>query len=388
MQDKGVPLNFGDYRTYEKLSENALEQTFRADHQTLQLPVVLRRWNADRLAEFEDVSAYIHRVQTATAVHHPHLLAALDAGIHDGVPYTASEFVESADLASFVTRMGAMPVSLACEYIRQAAAGLQSAHESGLYHGWLSPASLLLAPIIRKTRADGSISTRPSPVAKVKITDVGQLPNRPTIHDRPFTADAEMGPVEFFAPERIGTPGYDERTDVYGLGACLYHLIAGKPPYEGSSPIDTLLKIQQQEPIRLDSLRNDIEADIVELVSRMLAKIPESRPTLAEVTQILLPYCEAIPEEAATGAVEEAPSHAYDPFGESLDSDAEGDYTSTPRFVSPVKEGIKPMTWIMIGSACWLVAILGWVLMSFDIFKSTPKIDPNAPPPIKHAKPK
>ncbi|QVL31921.1 protein kinase [Telmatocola sphagniphila] len=358
-------MNFGDYRIGDQLSKSLLAQVHRADHLTLQLPVVLRRWDPELLKNFESPEEYALRVQAATAMHHPHLVATLDAGLQDGVPYTASEYLQSAELNQFVVEMGAVPQSLACEYIRQAATGIQAAHDAGFYQGWLSPSSLMLQPVVEKIRGDGSKSLRPSPDSSIKVADVGLLPQRPTIHDRPYDPEADLGPVEFLAPERIGSTAFDSRTDAYGLGACLYYLLSAQTPFQAGSPIEVLLLIQQSNPARLDTLRNDVDPIVADLVERCLSKDAALRPTVIEIAQTLQAFSSSvqITQPHTEPLSEEELPEPHNAFSGSLENYSDEETSSAPILPRKEEGGIKTSTWLMIGAVTWLVGLVGWFLI-------------------------
>src|SRR5262249_408698 len=150
------------------------------------------------------------------------IVLALDADQIGGTHYLVMEYVEgAADLARLVKTSGPLPVEQACEYIRQAALGLQHAHERGLVHRDIKPANLLLT-------ADAKT---------VNILDMGlaRLDHPPADGDRSSTLTAEgavMGTPDYLAPEQaLGAHTVDIRADLYSLGCTFYYLLTGRVPF-------------------------------------------------------------------------------------------------------------------------------------------------------------
>src|SRR5262249_5960744 len=158
------------------------------------------------------------------------------------------EYVEGKDLAELLDRHGALPVPLACHYIRQACLGLQHAHERGLVHRDIKPANLLLT-------ADGS---------QVKLLDLGvarfQHPDERDVSIAQLTqTGAVMGPPAYLAPEQARDPRHvDIRADIYSLGCTLYHLLAGQVPFDGVTLAEVVLRHQLEEPAPVEKMRPEV----------------------------------------------------------------------------------------------------------------------------------
>jgi eukaryotic-like serine/threonine-protein kinase len=204
------------------------------------------------------------------------------------------EYVEGIDLAQLVKRDGPLPVAQACDYIRQAAAGLQHAHERGLVHRDLKPPNLLLSGVRGQEsggRSQGATAgalslppdSRPlTPVVKVLDMGLARLhragaPSAKAEH--PVTSlvtpvgSMMMGTPDFMAPEQaLDFHGADIRADIYSLGCTLYYLLCGRPPFPGGSALHKLLRHQQETPPLLEA-----SAEVNAVLLRMLAKRPEDR---------------------------------------------------------------------------------------------------------------
>src|SRR5205085_960878 len=147
-----------------------------------------------------------------------------------GTHFLVMEYVPGTTLDREVARRGPLPVAEACELIRQAALGLQHAHERGMVHRDIKPANLLRTP-----------------GGQVKILDFGlsQLVDETGPADAPLPSAVVVGTPDYLAPEQARDPArVDIRADIYSLGCTLYHLLTGRPPFPDGTPLQKLLAQQ------------------------------------------------------------------------------------------------------------------------------------------------
>ncbi len=190
------------------------------------------------------------------------------------------------------TKWAALPLGLACEYGRQAALALKSAHNCGVTHGDVSPLTLLLTPVKRSAESNGDVSIRPRPGATIKLVELGLTPRRPPVEELTYGQSDLIGPLAFSPPERLTSGERTAAGDMYGLGATLYFLLSTRPPHTGDSPLAVMLSLQQVEPTPLETLKSDLPPAVADLVRRLLSGEPSIRPSAAEVAEALSPYCE------------------------------------------------------------------------------------------------
>jgi len=393
-QGRGQALTFANYPILERMADVPSGKMFKVAHPTTRQPLILRTIRPDWLQPADEMRGYLDRARVVCQISHPNLLNLVDANLAGENGYVVHEFVEGAYLRYFVTEMGAMPYHLACDYIRESAIALHAGHERGIYHGDLSPASMVLHPVIRKMGANGNPqgSARPAPGATIKLTDLGLTPRRPPASQVSLTQSQFLGAVHFMAPERVNSATQDVRGDIYSLGASLYFLLAARPPHPAVSAMDALLQLQQQLPSRINTLRKDINPGLADLIHRMLSKDPMARPSsAASIVQYLQPFCqiqsggpptampmagivvpdavpladavmpsyEPLPENTSDSQVYGATGHLSGFDGEEPDmfADAPGDEAPRPRRVREESSGGNSVLLIILAVALHVGAI-------------------------------
>src|SRR5262245_316038 len=141
----GKELNVGPYRLLDQLGEGGMGQVFKAQHRMMNRIVALKVIKKEKLANPAAIQRFYREIQAAAQLVHPNIVLALNFDQVDTTHYCAMEYVDGIDLRNRVKQSGPLPVVEACEYIRQAALGLQHAHERGLVHRDIKPANLLVA---------------------------------------------------------------------------------------------------------------------------------------------------------------------------------------------------------------------------------------------------
>ena len=192
----------------------------------------------------------------------------------------AMEYVEGLDLSRLVKAKGPLPVSNACNYIHQAALGLQHAREIGMVHRDIKPSNLMLA----KQGNRGVIKVLDFGLAKVKSEGA---------EDGGLTHDGQMlGTPEYVAPEQIrDARRADIRADIYSLGCTFYCLLTGSPPFQADNLYEILQAHHSMDALPLNLARPEVPIELAALVAKMMAKEPERRfQTPKDVAQALLPF--------------------------------------------------------------------------------------------------
>lgn len=288
-QTVSPPLAVRDYQLLELLGKGGMGQVHRAVHQRLKRTVAIKLLSSARLKDQSAIARFEREMSVLGRLDHPHIVRAQDAGEHDGQHYLVMEYVDGLDLGVIVHRDGKLPIPEVCDVIRQAAIGLQYAHERGCVHRDIKPSNLMLA------KTDGG--------AIVKILDLGlaRALEENVDHGQQVTelttANQIMGTLDYMAPEQ-GDDSHvvDIRADIYSLGATLYKLLTGEGPHAahaGKPPLQRLLAMAKSDPPQIQSKRSEVPTPLASIVHRMLARDPKQRfPTPAEVATALEPFCQ------------------------------------------------------------------------------------------------
>jgi uncharacterized protein (TIGR03067 family) len=274
----------GRYRVQELLGVGGMGAVYKAQHLLMERTVALKLVSPSLTSNSAMVERFQREVKTAGKLKHPNIVMAYDAEQAGDAHFLVMEYVEGKSLARVVAEQGPSPVRDACEYIRQAAVGLQYAHERGMVHRDIKPQNLMLTP-------DG----------QVKILDFGlarfAMEAEPPLAELPARASltqlgAVMGTPDYIAPEQArDAHTADIRADIYSLGCTLYDLLAGHAPFTEGTIIAKIAAHLERMPQPLGELRSDIPPQLARVVERMMAKDPAERhQTPAAVAEALAPF--------------------------------------------------------------------------------------------------
>jgi serine/threonine protein kinase len=278
---KGFVL--GGYRVVERLGTGGTGTVYLGEHQVLCRRAALKVLPTPFADDPIILERFRREAQAAAALDHPNVVHVYDFRQESALHFIVMEYIEGPDLQQVITRRGPLPIGRACEYIRQAAVGLQHAHDTGLVHRDVKPANLLV---------DSS--------GTVKVLDLGLAlyqPGGESTVTQQLDSNVVLGTADYLAPEQaLNLHEVDGRADVYSLGATLYALLAGQPPFPKGTIGQKLMWHQMKEPEPINAVRPDVPAELAAVVTRMLAKKPEHRfPSMAEVVTALEPWAEPAP---------------------------------------------------------------------------------------------
>jgi len=241
--------NHPRYWVVRYVGSGGMGTVFAAEDLLMNRPVALKIVNPRLLDRPAAVERFGREVRAAAQLIHPNVVTALDAGQVGNVHFLIMEYVDGKSLDQLLSEKGRLPVAEACEYVRQAAIGLQHAHECGMVHRDVKPQNLIVTSQNQVKILDfglarlaleagtGAVSPRPDREATAALTDAG----------------AVMGTPDYLAPEQARDPhAADVRADVYSLGCTLYHLLAGRPPFTGGTPAEKMKAHAEQAPEPLD----------------------------------------------------------------------------------------------------------------------------------------
>jgi serine/threonine protein kinase len=272
-------LVLGQYRVLERLGAGGMGIVFLAQHMLMKRKVAIKVLPVDDNCPPDVVKRFYVEMQVLAQLHHPNIVMAFDSGRVDSAPgfprllYLVMELVDGCDLERYVDRHGPVPIGTACNWIRQAALGLQEAHNHNLVHRDIKPSNLLLTK-------DG----------KVKLVDFGLVRQFSSTMTDPKAA---LGTLDFMPPEQSVDPSsVGTLADIYSLGATLFWLLTAQPVYPRVKSLMAAMKqIQENPPQRLRSLRPDAPPELEAVLLRLLDRDPTRRPPMAlNVMKYLEPF--------------------------------------------------------------------------------------------------
>ncbi len=262
---RGAELLQGSYVLLERIGEGGMGQVFKARHWKLGRTVALKLIRKELLTNPTVVARFRREIETTAQLDHPNLIRAFDADQTDDGLFIVMEYVEGIDLGRLIKEQGSVPVARACDYIRQAALGLQHAYERGLVHRDIKPPNLLRAN-------QGEV---------IKVLDLGLARLQETepllnLHTSPGLTQVGVivGTVDFMAPEQArDSRTVDIRADLYSLGCTFVFLLTGKVPYQGGTPTEKMIRhnIDPLPPLL------DVPPPVRSILHKLLAKDPHDR---------------------------------------------------------------------------------------------------------------
>jgi serine/threonine protein kinase len=272
----------GPYRVRRVLGRGGMGMVFLAEDPRLKRPVALKVLLEARYTEAHYVARFRGEAETVARLRHPHIVQIHEVGTHEGRPYLALEHVEGGNLAERLAGRP-QPARAAAALVETLARALHYAHEQGVIHRDLKPANILMErkseiPNPRSERIDSDFGFRISDL-EPKVTDFG-LAKR--LDEKGLTQTGDLlGTPGYLAPElthgraRGGDCG--PTVDVYGLGAILYELLTGRPPFRGETVLDTLEQVRALEPVPVRRLQPKVPRDLETVCLKCLDKEPGRR---------------------------------------------------------------------------------------------------------------
>ena len=381
-------FQLGQYRILAPLGRGGMGRVFQALHRTMNRMVALKLIAPQFVNNDVGRRLFEREVRAAARLAHPNIVTAYDANQIGDRLYLIMEYVDGPNLEELVRERGPLDVGLACEFIRQAALGLQYAFEMGMVHRDIKPANLLVQ------RAAGRAAQHS---CVVKILDFGLA----QFHDSEardavvedgllHAKDAVLGTPDFISPEQARNGPVDIRSDLYSLGGTLYYLLTGQVPFPGGTNLEKLVRHGTAEPQPAEELRPSIPQGVRAVLRRLLAKDPAARfQTPAELAEALVPFARngppvwpdiwpghvpaELPQLPSSGPVSDASRTAiianFVPEPLWAMNTVSGSASATPFSVTGLsavlRRGLdwqaqKPWRPWVLGAATFLTGVLGW----------------------------
>jgi serine/threonine-protein kinase len=263
-----LPRTFGDYELREELGRGGMGIVYKAYQKSLQRTVALKMILRGELATPADLARFQVEAQAAAHLEHPNIVPIYEAGEHEGQAYFSMRHVEGPTLAD-VLAAGPLRPEEAVRIVAAVARAVHFAHEKGILHRDLKPSNVLIDPDGVPLVTDFGLAKRVQGEPGALATGV----NRLTI------SGSIVGTPSYMAPEQVsgtrGTPS--PASDVYSLGVILYEMLTGRPPFQAPTPVDTLLLVLDQDPVRPRLLNPHVDPDLELICLKCLQKEPDLR---------------------------------------------------------------------------------------------------------------
>jgi serine/threonine protein kinase len=280
---KGSKSNFflGKYRLLECIGVGGMGAVYKAVQPGIARTVAIKKLNKQVMKQTNAVERFLREIRSAAAVDDPHIVRAYDANCDNDTYYLVMEYVPGKNLKEWVREQKVLPIGWSCECIRQAALGLQHAHELGMLHRDIKSSNLLV------TQGEDGL-----PLVKLLDLGLARFASESTQDAELTRVGQVLGTPDYMAPEQArDTKSADIRSDIFSLGCTLFELLTGRFPYGGTSVLEKLMIRSTDDAIPVRTLRRDVPEGLAAVVAKMLARDPNQRyATPAELANALAPF--------------------------------------------------------------------------------------------------
>ncbi|MBD3868554.1 MAG: protein kinase [Acidobacteria bacterium] len=258
----------GHYEIRSKLGAGGMGEVYLADDSRLGRPVALKILTGELATDPSRRARFDLEARAASALNHPHIAHIYDVGEQDGTYFIAMEYVEGEDLSRRLAG-GALDQDTILAIAIQVADALEAARGKGIIHRDIKPANIALT-------SRGDVKVLDFGLAKM-TEPVGPGADEETRTQSQTVAGTVLGTVRYMSPEQVRGETADTRSDLFSLGVVLYEMVAGRPPFAGSSSFGTQEAIVNQQPEPLRELNDSVPPELERIILKCLQKDPEHR---------------------------------------------------------------------------------------------------------------
>ena len=243
-----VPAKFAHFRLLKRLGSGGMGTTFLAEDEGLDRKVAIKVMQNFMAEDPKAFDTFKNEAQSAARLNHPHVAQVYSFGREKGIPYLEMELVPGGDLSKFIADGTVLDPAFVIRVGMEIAEGLKAAEEGGLFHGDVKPENILFDENMNAKLVDFGLASRSSQ----------------------GKSDELWGTPYYIAPDKVQKKMNSARSDIFSLGATLYHAIAGKPPFDGADPVE-VIKARFKGPAKpLDQVRPGVEPEVARIVTRMM----------------------------------------------------------------------------------------------------------------------
>lgn len=286
------PRQFGAYDLFEEIGRGGMGVIYRARQRSLDRFVALKMILSHSFATAETLERFQREARAAARLRHANIVRIYEIGEHEGQQYFSMALIEGGSLRDLLND-GPLPPAIGAQIVQQLAEAVQHAHEHGIVHRDIKPQNVLMAfdeGTASSSRGSGSTTGPKSGVKNVK----GSLAAVPKLTDFGLARLSDSAGLSVTG-EALGTPSYmppeqargdhgaiGATADTYSLGAVLYCVLTGRPPFQASTPLETMKQLQDQEPVPPRLLNPVVPKDLETICLKCLQKEPNKRYGTAE----------------------------------------------------------------------------------------------------------
>ena len=253
--------DLGGYRLLRRLGSGAMADVYLAEQRSLGRQVAVKVLRPETVRHPTAVERFAQEARAAAALVHGNIVQIHEVACVDGVHFLAEEYVSGPSLRAWLQQRGPLDAVQALSVLTQVGSALARSAQQGIVHRDIKPENLLVTP-----------------AGEVKVADFGLARVLSAAEGLDLTQDGmTLGTPLYMSPEQAEGRPVDTRSDLYSLGATVYHLLAGRPPFTGATSLAVAMAHVKQPPVPIGQLRPELPAGLGGIVDRLLAKHPDDR---------------------------------------------------------------------------------------------------------------
>jgi len=257
-------FNLGKYRLLERIGVGGMGQVFLCEHVFMRKRVAIKVLPPTKAEDPVSLGRFYREARVASSLDHPNVVRTYDIDQDGPLHFLVMEYVDGISLLDLVKKTGPMNILRACHYMKQAAKGLDYAHQSGMIHRDIKPGNIMI------DRA-GNAKILDMGLARFYRDEKDQLTLK-------YDDKNVLGTADYVSPEQTrDSRNIDTRADIYGLGATFQFMLTGQPPFPDGTVAEKLISHQTKKPRTVREIRPEVSQGLSKIIEKMLAKDPADR---------------------------------------------------------------------------------------------------------------